>query len=193
MLSFRSQGFSLLEVVVAIAIGGMMMLAIAETYPRLLQQNQTIYRRYRLEQAMRQGLFSLQKDLRRAGFSFDMTGSLPVIISHHQSESAASCVIIRYDFNRNGKIELTGSEADSFAYRLHQGALEHFRGGADCQGSGWEKLFDPSEIVITDFKVEQHVADAPYQSWFLVYLRGEWVGQAHLNREIIQIIKGENL
>lgn len=149
-----SRGFTLPEALLAMAFGSLVALAAAQTYPVLRQQSVALGQYYRLELALRQLAFAIEKDLRRAGFCAGGCHGQPLIISQHRGEARSSCVIVRYDLNRNGRWESSGSDAELFAYRLRQGALEHQRGVSHCNGSGWERLIDHQQIHIDTFRID---------------------------------------
>ncbi|MFI8417460.1 prepilin peptidase-dependent protein [Serratia sp. NPDC078593] len=148
------QGFTLPEVLLAMSVGSMIALAAAKAYPVLRQQSVTLNHYYRLESTLRQLAFGIEKDIRRAGFCAGACKGKSLVIGHSKGEAHASCVISTYDLNRNGRWEETGSEAERFAYRLRQGALESQRGVSHCNGSGWERLLDHQEIQIDTFRLD---------------------------------------
>ncbi|MDR0805870.1 MAG: prepilin peptidase-dependent protein [Enterobacteriaceae bacterium] len=180
-------GFSLIEMLLAMLLISMMMVGAAAMYPELQRQSMNLYRLYRLEQAMRQVLLTLEKDMRRAGFLFnDEKNQMenPVRLSAHPQSAANSCIIIQYDLNHNGTIDPTESaNAEQFAYRWLNGAIEQARGVDNCNGSGWEKLLDPAEIVITQFIIEP-VNHHSTSGYYFIVLEGHWKRGRELKRRL---------
>ena len=68
MIFRRTQGFTLPEVMMAMGVGSMLMLSAAQVYPLMRQRSQSLGRHYQLDQLLRQTSFTIEKDLRRAGF-----------------------------------------------------------------------------------------------------------------------------
>lgn len=178
-----SQGFSLPEALLAMVFGSLVALAAAKTYPLLRQQSVTLGHYYRLELALRQLAFGIEKDLRRTGFCAGDCYGQPLLIGQHRGEANASCVIVRYDLNRNGRWERGGSEAEQFAYRLRQGALERQRGVSHCHGGGWERLLDHQQIHIDSFRIDmlpgRHRRQAVHLS-----LTGHATARPHIQRTL---------
>ena len=188
----RQQGFSLLEVILAMALSSIMMVSVTSLFPGFIRQYLNSYRLYRVEQAMSVALLNIEKDLRRAGFIKE--GRVGNAVSFSQSSgNIGSCLIIRYDLNGNGKIEEQESyTSEVFGYRLHQGALEQHRGALHCSGNGWEKITDLSEVEITNLDVEKVNADKEI-TYFIIRLNGHWRGNLSLSKRLFSIVKAENL
>ncbi|MDX7990485.1 prepilin peptidase-dependent protein [Xenorhabdus littoralis] len=157
----KQTGFSLLEVVVAMLISSVIFIAMAKTYPLLSGQTLDLYRKYRLHYLINRNIYLMEKDIRRAGYCQDRkqcTGD-PLVIGNKNTEFSGSCFIVTFDLNLNNRWEKPEHiESEFFGYRLNNRVIEWKRGAADCQGMGWEKLFDPKEIVIDDFHLEKSTA-----------------------------------
>lgn len=147
------RGFTLPEVLLALSFGSLIALAAAKTYPLLRQQSVAIGQDYRLELALRQLAFGIEKDLRRAGFCAGRCPGRALLIDHAPGEAPGSCVIVAYDITRSGQWKSAGDDAGYFGYRLRQGGLEGQRGVGHCRGPGWERLLDPDEVRVELFNV----------------------------------------
>lgn len=187
----QQAGFTLIEILLAMIIGSIITLGLSSTLVTLHKQSSILFQLYRLEQALGQALMGLEKDLRRAGFNGGNRLNHPVVISAYPDSMVKSCVIIRYDLNRNGTIEeVNDQDSELFGYRLVKQALEQQRGVNSCLGNGWEKLLDPAEITVTHFAVEwQRQAKAEY---FTITLRAYWRGKPELNKTLIRRIRKLN-
>ncbi|WP_036769038.1 prepilin peptidase-dependent protein [Photorhabdus australis] len=156
MKNKKQTGMTLLEVIVAMAIGSIILMAIAKSYPVFTRQIMELYQRYRLAYFVKQTLHIIEKDIRRAGYCQHYCDGNPIFINNKSDESENSCLIIAYDLNINNRWELPEhSESEFFGYRLSNKSVEWKRGAGNCQENGWERLFDPNEIGIDSFTIEK--------------------------------------
>ena len=146
----RQQGFSLTEVLIATAISSLLLIGASRFLPGLQRAVLLQSGQREQEEEVWQRLFSLGKQLQRAGYC---AGNCPGqgLLTGRQG----SCVIVRWDANSNGSWDNSASENDSTGFRLESGALETLRGATSCEGKGWEKLTDPDRLVITHFMVRK--------------------------------------
>jgi len=172
--SQRGAGFTLPEVMLAMGIGGMLLLGSAQTFPLLRQRSQDLAQHYQLDQLLRQTLFTLAKDLRRAGYCAGTCQGKALVLGHYPGEAKDSCVLLAFDLNNNGRWEgIDRSNAEYFGYRLRQQAIETQRGVRTCDGNGWERLLDPTEVAVSRFHVTQtHSPDKP--SFYVVDIAAHW-------------------
>lgn len=193
VISRNSLGFTLPEVMMAMGLGSMLMLSAAQIYPMMRQRSQSLGRHYQLDQLLRQTTFTMEKDLRRAGFCNGSCEGKSVIIGNAAGEAAGSCVIAIYDLNRNGKWEKLGTaESEYFGYRLRQGGIEIQRGAADCSGSGWEKLLDPAEVSVTKFNVTEQTGGSDGHL-FSLQLEARWSKNPFIHQQVSALVAGHNL
>ncbi len=192
----RSAGFTLPEVMLAMGIGGMLLLGSAQTFPLLRQRSQDLAQRFQLDQLMRQTLFTLAKDLRRAGFCAGTCQGKAVVLGHYPGEAKDSCVLLAFDLNNNGRWEgVDRVNSEYFGYRLRQQAIETQRGVRTCDGIGWERLLDPTEVFISRFHVTQtHSLGKP--DFFVVDIAAHWRQKATTEHDVIsmelkQVIAGQ--
>ncbi|NKI73170.1 prepilin peptidase-dependent protein [Dickeya sp. CFBP 2040] len=183
-------GFTLPEVILAMGMGSLIMLAVAQLLPLLRTQTQDSASLIRLEHLLSQALFGIEKDIRRAGFC---AGRCPgaALTLETSAMQQVSCLSVAYDVNRNGRWE-TGeqSEPEFFSYRLRDGALEVQTGGPRCQGNRWEKWLDPSEVTIARFEVTKQTAGA--QPRYRVLLEGYWTAYPTRRQQVDSLVTGRN-
>jgi prepilin peptidase dependent protein B len=186
----RQRGFTLPEILLAMGIGSVVMLAAAGSYPAIYQQGQRLRQLFWLDHALHQAADTLGKDLRRAGFcAGEACGNRAVRLSVAGGEGAGGCVLLAYDLNRNGRWEPAGPEAETFGYRLVAGALETQRGVTHCGGTGWERLLDPAEVIITGFTLtDAHEAAGTVLQ---LTLSGQ-SRQGRVRRQITRLLTGAN-
>jgi len=174
----------------ALGIGSMLMLSSAQLYPLLRQRSQNLAHHFQLDQLLRSTVSNIEKDLRRAGFCNGECSGRATVMGQSMGEPSHSCVIIAYDLNRNGRWEpASNDEAEYFAYRLRAGAIETQRGAVSCEGSGWEKLLDPAEVKVTDFKVTKLLTPRG-KSLFTINIAAHWRGAATVHRRVETHVAG---
>ncbi|MDF7662618.1 prepilin peptidase-dependent protein [Erwiniaceae bacterium L1_54_6] len=173
-------GFSLLEMLIAMAIGAVLMLSVGRFLPLLLVENLALQQRVQLQQELQQISQTLQKALRRAGYCNGECSGPALTLSEN-----GSCILLRWDENSNGRWEGVGhSDSDFYGYRLRGGQVEMQRGVDECNSAGWERLTDPEFLTITHFRVERQ---AEHLSVQLTGKAGEqWVA-------LESWVRGENL
>ncbi|MFU9138825.1 prepilin peptidase-dependent protein [Erwinia tasmaniensis] len=148
----RNAGFSLPEMLIALAISSIVMLGATRLLPVLQMNNLRTLKAFQLQEEMQQMMTSLEKAVRRAGYCPGQCQGEGLSIRG----ASGSCLLIRWDENSNGRWEAAGrDDSDYHGYRLRSGNLEMQRGINDCEGSGWERLNDPAVIAIDKFQVTQ--------------------------------------
>lgn len=142
-------GFSLLEMLIAMAISAVVMLSTGRFLPLLLAESAGVLQQAQLRQELQQMMATLEKAVRRAGYCHDECGSGALKISEN-------CLLLRWDENSNGKWEPVGhTESDYYGFRLRQQQLEMQRGVDQCQSAGWERLSDPAFMTVEQFRISQ--------------------------------------
>lgn len=147
----KMSGFSLLEMVVALAVSGILMLSLGRFLPLLQQESLRLQQRVQLQQELQQIMMTLEKAVRRAGYCNGHCAGRGLTIA-----AQGTCLLVKWDENSNGKWEgPLHHDSESYGYRLRQQQLETQRGVENCDGSGWERLSDPAFIRIETFHVRQ--------------------------------------
>lgn len=145
----RQQGFSLAEVLLAMAIGSVLLLASARFLPALQRAVMQHTRMQLVDDELWLRAWTVAKHLQRAGFCNGECRGQPLVISH-----SGECVIVQWDANSNGRWEPPEhGEAEQTGFRLNNGALETQRGASSCTTRGWEKITDPAQMQIERFNV----------------------------------------
>ncbi|ORM66457.1 prepilin-type cleavage/methylation domain-containing protein [Pantoea rodasii] len=142
-------GFSLLEMLIALAVGAILMVSVGRFLPLLLEQNLRLQQRVQLQQELQQLSSTLQKALQRAGYCHGQCTGPALTLP-----AGVSCVLLRWDENSNGRWEGVGSsDSDFYGYRLRSGQLEMQRAVDNCNGNGWERLTAPAFLTIEQFRL----------------------------------------
>ena len=141
-MSVNERGFSLLEMLIAMAISSILLLSSARFLPALQREILRNTRQLVLEDEIWQRVYTVAKHLQRAGYCRGNCVGEGLVIS-----AKGDCVIARWDANSNGVWESSPvKEADSIGFRLQDKVLETVRGATGCTGKGWEKMTDHSRL-----------------------------------------------
>lgn len=148
-MQLTQSGFSLLEMLIAMALSAVLMLSIGRFLPLLTAENLRLHQHIQLREELQQLMQTLEKAVRRAGYCNGECGAGAL-------SAAAGCLLLRWDDNSNGRWEPPGdSQSDYYGFRLRQRQLETQRGVSECGGAGWERLSDPAFLIIEQFSVQQ--------------------------------------
>ncbi|MEC5344212.1 prepilin peptidase-dependent protein [Brenneria populi] len=191
MLNMAQRGFTLPEILLALALGSLIMLSAAQLYPLLRMQSQNSAQYFRLEQLFSQAASGIEKDIRRAGFCAGECQGRGVSIGEYPGEMAQSCLNVSYDLNLNGSWDGGERQDESFGYRLRAGALEIQSGAHNCRGDRWEKLFDPQEVTLTLFHLRR-LNDRPGAALYQLRLAGYWTKRPAIRQQISRLVIGRN-
>lgn len=147
----KQNGFSLTEVLVAMAISSVLLLSAVRFLPGLQLSLQTETTQQEIEEEIGLRLSGIGKHLQRAGFCAGTCTGEAVQIS-----AQGECVIVQWDENSNGRWEtVPPAAAEQTGFRLNAGALETLRGATTCRGKGWERITDPDRVTVVHFNVDK--------------------------------------
>lgn len=149
-MSVNQRGFSLVEVLIAMTISSVVLLASARFLPALQRAALRQTQQQALEEEVWQRLLTVGRYLQRAGFCRGACKGEGLTLTDQ-------CVLIRWDSNLNGKWEDSPpANADVTGFRLSGGALETLRGATSCTGKGWERMTDADFVIVDTFSVTKH-------------------------------------
>ncbi|MCX8981331.1 prepilin peptidase-dependent protein [Citrobacter portucalensis] len=187
-MSVKERGFSLLEVLIAMAISSVLLLSSAQFLPALQREILRNTSQLVLEDEIWQRVYTVAKHLQRAGYCRGNCVGEGLVISAN-----GDCVIARWDANSNGVWESSPvKEADSIGFRLQDKVLETVRGATGCTGKGWEKMTDPATMQIEAFQVER-LNFSGYSPLLTLRLRGVSNDQPQKVVEAVYSVTGFNL
>lgn len=157
----KQQGFSLIELMVALVAGLIVIGAVLAFTMSTLRAYSDNIRSTRLTQDLRSGMNVVQRELRRAGF--DGVATTRVLTDTNPSNFtelsiSGECVIYRYDRSLGGAGGMPqGAEIRGIRRNAATGALQVNADGSivNCAGNtGWQDVSDPAVVNITEFAPE---------------------------------------
>jgi len=185
-MSVNQQGFSLVEVLIAMAISSVVLLSTARFLPALQRAATGQTQQQTLEEEVWQRLLAVARHLQRAGFCRGSCAGEGVTLE-------SQCLRVRWDSNLNGVWEeAPPANADVMGFRLRKGALETQRGAQNCSGAGWERMTDPDFILVDDFTVERHIRSG-FAPEFELTLSAHLAARPEVKASAVYSVTGHNL
>ena len=185
-MSVKQQGFSLVEMLIAMAISSVLLLASARFLPALQMLAIRQTQGQALSEEIWQRVFTISRQIQRAGFCRGSCVGEGLVLETH-------CLLSRWDSNLNGKWEETpAASAEVTGIRLQNGAMETLRGATTCTGKGWEKMTDPDFMVIDDFSVIRQNSSG-FSPEFTVNLQGHLKSRPQVQVYARYSVTGHNL
>lgn len=160
----RNKGFTLVEMMIAIAIGLIVASAVVSLFISMTKVNSTYLKSVRLHHGLRSTFDVMVRDIRRAGYNdnaatqittnpFSSTGSGTVL-----SVPTTSSIYFSYD-----DADTSNTNIKSYGYRLQSGEIQFcFRqDGSTCSeaGASWESISDTDLIEVTTLSIAETPVD----------------------------------
>lgn len=151
-----SPGFSLVELMIGLALGLFVVAVATALLASQLRENRALMLEARLMQDLRTAADLMTRDLRRAGFWGQASGGVWTAASAlgpsanpyavPPAAAASDAVDLRYsrDAVENGTVDAN----EQFGYRLRAGTLELQLGLGN-----WQALTDPASLTVTDVRI----------------------------------------
>lgn len=145
----REKGFSLIEMMVSMAVSLIAMSGIIALFAGSVGQNTESLRHVRLNQELRAIMDVMVRDIRRAGYWANADG---VTANPFQPANAAvdvnidnDCIVYSYDNDDDGVLD----PEEAYGFRLNGGAVEIRQNGNDCDPSNaWPDVSDANVVSI---------------------------------------------
>lgn len=165
MLIKKNAGFTLMELMVALAINMLLITALVAIFSNNLYHYNKTLSTNQLNQQLQAAMTLMATDIRRAGYWANANSNVGTSPNNNPFMSTSSgtdvstavsdsCILFAYDRNNNGTLPSISSASDDerYGYRLKNGVLQTRPYGAtfDCTAaaSNWENVTD-SAITIT--------------------------------------------
>ncbi|MGH8462450.1 MAG: prepilin-type N-terminal cleavage/methylation domain-containing protein [Stenotrophobium sp.] len=155
----RQNGFGLIELMIALALGLTLIAGILSVFLSTLQSNTDLANNQQLDNEMQATMDLMIRDLRRAGGN-GSPSPLPNFtnpfglgsLGAYSGEAANSCVLFSYDLNNNGVLDTASSSDERFGYRLKQGVVQMRTGGLSCTQDSWINITTPAVVKVTQLQ-----------------------------------------
>jgi len=179
----KQQGFSLTEVLIAMAISSVLLMSAARFLPALQRSIMVLTKQQELQEELWLRINGIGKHLQRAGYCAGKCEGEALKIGLR-----GECVIVQWDENSNGRWEtLPSAGAEQTGFRLNGDALETLRGAKQCEGKGWERM-----IRVQRFQV-QRISRAGFAPELSLTLAASVNGRRDGEVEAHHIVTGFNL
>lgn len=159
----KSKGFTLLELLIAMAVGMVIIAGTLTAFFVMIKQNRGLLEVSRLDRDLNNTMNIIATDIQRAGYwgSATTSNSNPYMVtgSTDITVTGGNCILFTYDVNGDGTLPAvgTGSDDERYGYRLTNGAIQFRPSGASfsCAAAAnvWTNLTDPNVMTITAFNV----------------------------------------
>ncbi len=175
MLSKDSQGFSLVELLLAMSLGLFLLSGVLYLFATLLDMNAQLLRRQRLQQELRSLMTVMVRDIRRSGYwAHVQPPAAPNPFAAYQILEKGHCLLYSYDGNRNGALdaeERAGFKLAAGTVRARRKASACRGAACNCSGGRWWRLSDPAVVRITrlDFQETLERLRLTDDRWLLLH------------------------
>jgi len=207
----NEKGFSLIELMMALAIGMVITASIGSLFGRLVKHNADVLKMTRLNQDLRASMLLMSNDIRRAGYwgfahlgiggaavNPFTQGLNELTVAEHTGETVNSCVTYAYDRNDDGIVD----DNELLGFRLNSGVLEMAMQLSSCTATtDWEQFSDPNTVNITsvEFVTNHKTIDIDGDSVNDIILKevevtlsGELLADPSVSRTIVETIRIRN-
>ena len=180
----KQRGFSLLEVLVALTLSGVLLLGALRLFPALQRNILYLYQSSSARESVWQLAYRIGKHLQRAGYCRGVCTIQPL-----QIEQGGSRVLIQWQgANQPGT---TGSRYKQTGYRLHQGELQILKSVREYDGELWERISDSGLVTLTHFSITRQLRSRE-PPLLIIHLVARQKPYSTLI-QIRHIVRGENL
>ncbi|CAK9884336.1 MAG: hypothetical protein XXXJIFNMEKO3_00718 [Candidatus Erwinia impunctatus] len=137
-------GFTLTEMLLALALSSVLFLAAGRSLPALHQLTLRSGLTFQLHEELQQIMAVIGKTLQRAGYC-------PIRCTKEALIVSKQCLLVRLVDVTD---EASSREQPAYVgFRFREGNIETQRNIHHCGGSGWERINDPATIVVDDFVI----------------------------------------
>ena len=157
----RQSGFSLIELMIAAAIGLLLLSSVMSIFISSMKHTSDSSRFIRLNQELDAVIDLMAGEIRRASFNSTSRGTTATPTSYKTYLATSntnfgltvlttSCIVYSYDRDGDG----IKDSNESFGFRLQGNEVQYRSDGVnDCTVTGWQAITDPSAIVVTGLTI----------------------------------------
>lgn len=157
MTKQTQNGFSLIELMIAMAVGLFLMGGIVSIFGASAKAQSESMQTSRLQQELRASLSIMRTDIRRAGYwgnalpSLGANNPFTTTTTNLTVLNGGSCILYSYDLNKDGSVD---DNTEFFGFRLNNNAIEMRSSGTatdDCSiNAEWTTVTDASIVTVTN-------------------------------------------
>ena len=157
----KHQGFSLVELMIAMAVGLFLMGGVVSIFGASAKAQSESIQTARLQQELRAALSIMRTDIRRAGYWGNALASLgannpfTTVTTDINMLNGGACILYSYDLNKDGVVD---NNTEYFGFRLNNNAIEMRTSGTvtdDCSiNAEWATVTDSSIVTITNLNFD---------------------------------------
>jgi prepilin peptidase dependent protein B len=161
----RQSGFTLTELVIALAVNIIVLVALISIFVANLQHYHKVINSNRLYQQLQSTMDIMSSDIRRAGYWANATNDLNLDQNNNPFMTAATdisvpagntCILFAYDHDKNGTLPSISVNYDDerYGYRVNNQILQSRPWGAtfacNAAANNWENISDSNVIQVTN-------------------------------------------
>ncbi|WP_264193502.1 prepilin peptidase-dependent protein [Mangrovibacter yixingensis] len=177
-------GFTLMEMMVALAISAVLLPSVLKVLPFLTLQVSRETQRMQLDDELWQLAFTVGKHIQRAGYCNGECVGAPIYLQ-------SGCLVVQWDSESTGKWPvLPAAQPAQFGFRINGESLQTSRGAQNCQQGNWERITDPEWMVLTLFTIVPSPHDPAV---FEVSLAGYLRRYPQVSLSVLHSVAGYNL
>ena len=209
MLLKKQNGFSLLELMIALVVSSFIFVGVMGMFASMLKHSSFALQQARLDRDLQTSMQVMVNDIHRTGYWGNALSSNvnPFMDGSTDISITGSCILLAYDQNADGTLPAISYSYDDerYGFRLIDNAIQFRQSGAafDCAAgdSEWTNLTDKNNVSITQltFTLNSEPAldidgtgagtDTMTVRTVTISITGQLVGDTSVSKTIIQTVK----
>ena len=150
-MRYRSniKGFSLLELMISLAIGMTLVAGVLTIYTGTIQNSSSFVSLTKLDQELQSILKLITSEAKRAGYDGDASVGTDTNFGIDDANSTSTCLLYSYDSSDTGSIG-TKVAAETYGIRKTGTAIQYASSTSSCTSGTWNAINDTNNISISN-------------------------------------------